>query len=335
MTPPPQAVTPPASSAPIAAPPRAPHGPRALLTREFDWIGSPFATVAIVLLVVLMIVIGAGSGSYYQTLIGIGAAYLIAGLGYSVALQFAGQFLFCQAAFMAIGAYAFAMLEPHTNEALAFAGAAVASGLVGLVLGIALLRVQDIYLAIVTLAFGQTVLLVANVWPLTGGEDGIAVTLNGENTYVVASIAVGVVLLVVTRVLRSRVGRELALTRESPPLGRACGVKVDRLKVLSVGTAGLLGGIGGVLLGGVLTFITPSNFPLTLTLLLLAAIVIGGRSIILTLVGVGIMSALYDLLPSTGNAGEYISAAVLFSALTVQNNPTMRGWIMKAVSRVG
>ena len=326
---------PPRDPSPAVAPAATVSHVRFLSLREFNWIGSPVATVAILVLAVLMIVVGSASGAYYQTLIGIGAAYLIAALGYSVALQFAGQFLFCQAAFMAIGAYAFAMLEPHTSQALAFLGAAIVSGIVGLVLGFALLRVQDIYLAIVTLAFGQTILLVPNIWPITGGADGIAANLSGTNTYVVASIAAGVVLLLVTRVLRSRVGRELALTRVSPPLGRACGINVDRIKVLSVGTAGLLGGIGGVCLAGTLTFLTPSNFPLTLTLLLLAGIVIGGRSIVLTVVGVGIMSALYDLAPSTGNTGDYISAGVLFVALTVQNNPTTRGWINRwMVARV-
>jgi branched-chain amino acid transport system permease protein len=328
-------VTPTPSTSPAATSASAQGGLRALLTREFDWIGSPFGTLGIVLLVGVVILVGSGAGSYYQTLIAIGAAYLLGGLGYSVALQFAGQFLFCQAAFMAIGAYGFAMLEPHMNEALAFLIAAAASGVVGLGLGLALLRVQDIYLAIVTLAFGQAVLLVPNIWPATGGEDGIAAELAGNDSYVVAMIAVGVALLVVTRVLRSRVGRELALTRVSPPLGRACGVNVDRIKVLSVGVAGLLGGVGGVCLAGTLTFLTPSNFPLTMTLLLLAGIVIGGRSIVLTMIGIGIMAGLYDLLPSTGNAGEYISAAVLFAALVIQNNQTTRAWIDRwVVSRV-
>ena len=55
----------------------------------------------------------------------------------------------------------------------------------------------------------------------------------------------------------------------------------------------------------------------------------------LTIVGIGIMSALYDLLPSTGNAGDYISAAVLFFALTIQNNASTRAWIDRwVVARV-
>jgi branched-chain amino acid transport system permease protein len=327
-----------------ATPPAAPSAPvrdpavsraHAAFTREFTWIGNPLATGGLAVLVVLLIVIGGSSGPYYQTLITIGAAYMISGLGYSIALQFAGQFLFCQAPFMAIGAYGFAMLEPHMNEPLAFLCAALATGVIGLVLGFALLRVQDIYLAILTLGFGQTVLLLSNVWPATGGEDGIASSLDGSHTYVVASIAVVLALLVVTRVIRSRAGRHLALTRVSPPLGRSCGVNTSRVKVLSVGAAGLLGGIGGVCLAGTLTYLTPSDFPITLDLLLLAGIVVGGRSIVMTMVGIGMMSGLYDLLPSTGNTGEYISAAVLFGALTVQNNITTRAWIDRwVISRV-
>ena len=324
-------VTPPASPSPAVASGSPVAAIRSLFTRELNWIGNPVATIGLVAAVVLTLVIGSSSGAYYQTLIAVGAAYMIAALGYSIALQFAGQFLFCQAGFMAIGAYAFAMIEPHTSQVLAFIAAALVSGIVGLILGIALLRVHDIYLAIVTLAVGQTVLLIPNIWPATGGENGIAAELSGTRTYVVATIAAGVVLLLVTRVLRSRVGRELALTRVSPPLGRACGININRIKILSVGAAALLGGIGGICLAGTLTFLTPSNFPLTLTLLLLAGIVIGGRSIALTIIGVAIMTVLYDLLPSTGNAGDYISAAVLFFALTIQNNPATRGWIDRQV----
>ena len=294
--------------------------------------GSPLATVAAILLGVGMIAVGENLGPYYQTLIGMGAAYLISALGYSFALQFAGQFLFCQAAFMAIGAYTLAMLEPHIGEVAAFAVGAALSGITGLVLGAGLLRVEDIYLAILTLAFGQAVLLVPNVWGSTGGENGIAVDLSGGNAYIVASVCAVVALIFLARLLRSRLGRHLALTRANPALGRSCGVSVSRVKILAVGVAGLLGGIGGMCLAGVLTFITPDNFPLSLTLLLLAAIVIGNRSLVGTVVGVAIMSTLADLAPSTGNTGEYISAAVLFVALVIQNNTMTRALLDRVIA---
>ena len=43
-------------------------------------------------------------------------------------------------------------------------------------------------------------------------------------------------------------------------------------------------------------------------------------------------STLADLAPSTGNTGEYISAAVLFVALVVQNNSTTRALIDRVIA---
>lgn len=305
-----------------------------ILVSDRPWAGSPIATVGALALGLAMILCGSELGPYYQTLIGTGGAYLISAVGYSLALQFAGQFLFCQAAFMAIGAYSLAILEPHTGEVLAFFLGALISGAVGLVLGAGLLRVSDIYLAIVTLAFGQTVLLVPNIWAPTGGANGIVVSLAGANAYVVTSIAVVIVIVLTSRSLRSRIGRHLALVRTNPDLGRACGVKVARVKIVSVGTAGVLGGIGGMCLAGVLTYLTPDNFPLSLTLLLLASIVIGNRSIVGIVIGVTIMSGLSDLAPSTGNTGDYISAVVLFLALTIQHNTRSRALLNAALAGV-
>ncbi len=301
------------------------------LRSDRTWVGSPPATAGAVVLGLAMVIFGHALGPYYQTLIGMGGAYLISAFGYSIALQFAGQFLFCQAAFMAIGGYSLAMLEPHVGAVPAFAIGALISGAIGLVLGAGLLRVSDIYLAIVTLAFGQTVLLVPNVWALTGGEDGISVSLGGGNAYIVTSVAAVIVIILVSRSLRSHSGRDLALTRTNVDVGRACGVSVNRVKIATVGVAGLLGGIGGMCMAGILTYLTPDNFELSLTLLLLAAIVIGNRSVLGTVIGVAIMSVLSDLAPSTGNSGEYISAVVLFLALTLQHNTTSRAVLNRLI----
>jgi branched-chain amino acid transport system permease protein len=67
---------------------------------------------------------------------------------------------------------------------------------------------------------------------------------------------------------------------------------VRGLRVGAITLSGLLGGLGGVLWGGSLGFVTPDSFSVDLTLLLLTIIVIAGsRSAWLTL----LVTALYVL----------------------------------------
>lgn len=244
------------------------------LLREQRWLGRRSVTVATGAAVVAVVAAASEAGLYYQTLVGSAAAFAVAALGYNIALGYAGQFIFCQAAFMAVGAYGFALMEPTLGQA----GAAVAvlclgTG-IGAVLGATLLRVTDIYLALVTLAFGQALLIIPNVWTTAGGDNGLSMELAGENAYVVAVVILGVLVLVVDRALRSRIGRGLALVKYRADAAAACGVSVTRMKMGAVAVSGGLGALGGVLLGGVVNFFTPASFSLSLTLTLLAMVVI-------------------------------------------------------------
>ena len=111
--------------------------------------------------------------------------YAIAALGLNVHFGFTGLLNFGHVAFMAVGAYTMVLLVPHGLGRLGetggnwplipaiLAGMAVAA-ILGLLLGIPTLRLRGDYLAIVTIAVGEILRLVARAAEgLTGGVFGV------------------------------------------------------------------------------------------------------------------------------------------------------------------
>ena len=102
---------------------------------------------------------------------------VILGLGLNIVVGLAGMLNLGYAAFTAVGAYGYALLNLHFH--LGFWAALPAAGLIaagfGLALGFPVLRLRGDYLAIVTLGFGEIVRLVLENWSaLTNGPSGIA-----------------------------------------------------------------------------------------------------------------------------------------------------------------
>jgi branched-chain amino acid transport system permease protein len=287
---------------------------------ELRYAGSSWATTGVVLAALIVAVWSAVSGAYVQTVVGLFAAYLVAALGYNVVLGQAGQFAFCQNAFMALGAYGYAVSAPRWGPVAGFVVGAVAATVAGVVIGVAIIRTRELYLALLTLAFSQAALLGIELWPPTQGDNGILVRLgDGSGTYVVAIVCAALAVLLVQRLTRSKVGRAFALIRTDEKAAATMGVNVPLTRMLAFAFSSLLGGVGGVLLGAVLTFVTPTNFTLELTLLLLTMIVIGGLgSVWGTAIGVLIMVVVQQFLPSAGSVGDYLNAALLFVILAIR-----------------
>lgn len=287
--------------------------------RELPFLGSSWTTVGVAVVAVVAAIWAYETGAYVQTLVGLFGAYLVAALGYNFVLGNAGQFAFCQNAFMAIGAYGFAVAQPHVGVILGVVLGVCVATVAGAVLGAAIIRTREIYLALLTLAFSQAALLLIELWPPTQGDNGIGASLGGDQAYVVAMVFAAVAVVIVQRLLRSRAGRAFALIRTDERAAAAMGVNVPLSRVLAFSFSAMLGGMGGIALAGVLTFITPTNFTLEITLLLLTMIVIGGvGSVWGTVVGVLIMVVIQQYLPSAGTMGDYINAALLFVILVVR-----------------
>ncbi len=101
----------------------------------------------------------------------------IAATGVNVSMGYCGLVSVGHAGFLGIGAYVTAfMINYAASDALsAVASGGLAAGLAGIVIGLPTLRLNPLYIAMVTFGFGQAVNLVALNWiKVTGGPNGLA-----------------------------------------------------------------------------------------------------------------------------------------------------------------
>jgi branched-chain amino acid transport system permease protein len=115
---------------------------------------------------------------FLGTLVAVNA---VVAIGLNLLSGYTNQLSFGHAGFLAIGAYVAALLTlrvPALPVPLTLLAAGLATALVGLALGIPCLRLEGLYLAMATLAFGFVVTeAITNLDWLTRGNDGLRVPL--------------------------------------------------------------------------------------------------------------------------------------------------------------
>lgn len=211
-------------------------------------------------------------------------------LGLALLFGYAGQVSLGHAAFFGIGAYASAYLSSALGLPwLAALAAAIAlSACAGWAVAVPGLRLKGHYLAMATLGFNE-IMSVAFVEArqFTGGNDGLGgVPFPSVGPYELRSPA-ALYLLVwgfalvafvgVANIVRSRPGRAMRALHCTEAGASACGIDVSRIKVRAFTLSAALAGLAGSLYAHTVGFISPTTFGLDLSILLVAAVVLGGR----------------------------------------------------------
>ena len=215
--------------------------------------------------------------------------YLMATFGLNLIVGYAGQMSIGQAAFWGIGAYIAGLLM--TKMGISFWAvlplAALTCFVVGLALGFPALRVQHHYLAFATLGFNVLVYLVMrNEEGLTGGTFGVqniprptlfGFSLDGDKAFFYFCYASVILLaLALWWLLRSPWGRAFAALRDNPIRAESTGVNITAYTLLAFAIGAACAGIGGVYLAALVNFIEPGQFHLSVSLMMLLAVIVGG-----------------------------------------------------------
>lgn len=222
-------------------------------------------------------------------------AYLCVTAGLTVLVGLNGQLSLGHGALMATGAYTLALVQ----NALAGRGqwtlvagvlaAIVLTTAVGAVVGLAAARLRGPYLAGLTLAVAVVVPSITSTFDTTFNSDqGLAVAVDP------APLALGydfpyerwqawiawtgalLTMLLLANLVRGRFGRDLRAVRDDETAARLAGVHVARTQVLAFVVSAACAGLGGALFAVLAQSVSPGAFPLTLSLFLVMAIVIGG-----------------------------------------------------------
>ena len=221
--------------------------------------------------------------------------YAILALGLNLIVGLAGLLHLGYAAFFAIGAYTYGLLNLHAGWPLwpSLIPAAAAGALFSAALGVPALRVRGDYLAIITLGFGEIVRIVfTNLDRWTGGPNGLLgiahprlwmpgrgivdFGVSSAPYYYLVLVVMALVAGFCMRLSRSRVGRAWVAIREDELAAACTGVPVLQLKLLAQGCGGAIAGIAGAIFAAKQGTITPDSFDFILSVMILAMVVLGG-----------------------------------------------------------
>ena len=247
-----------------------------------------------------------GSGEFWAFVGVVAGIYTIFGLGLQLEFGFTGLLNFGHVAFMAIAAYAMAILVVKEGLSMWVASplAIVAAAAAGLLLGLPSLRLRSDYFAIVTIAFSEIIRYVAtNQQSLTGGSQGtIALGKVGEAaqyisqwerfqnrvgawlhigskdvTMLVLVWATAIVLLALTWLaVRTPWGRVLRAIREDEDAAASLGKNVFAYKLQALALGSALAGVAGLFYAWQFSFFSPDDFQPLLTFFAWMIVILGG-----------------------------------------------------------
>jgi branched-chain amino acid transport system permease protein len=218
--------------------------------------------------------------------------FVIVALGLNVVVGMAGLLDLGYVGFYAVGAYVVGVLSSqHGNLPwlICMPIAVVVSMLSGVLLGAPTLRLRGDYLAIVTLGFGEIIRLLAQRFDWLGATPGISKippppnigpihfgVLDSKSFYWLGLTLAIIVYFFLHRLETSRVGRAWTAIREDEDAAELMGVPTFKFKLWAFAIGAAVGGLAGTLYATKTAFIQPDNFQLKLSILFLAAVVLGG-----------------------------------------------------------
>jgi branched-chain amino acid transport system permease protein len=225
-------------------------------------------------------------------------------------LGYAGQLSLCQLTFAGFGALTMAHTGGPGGLVLAFLVAAA----VGAVIALPALRLQGIYLALVTAGFAVLVdrwfFGLPAIHPF-----GIKIPLFGNGAVRVERLVIGPVsfasaeaqlallttvfalfAVVIAALRRSHYGRVLLAMRDSPAACATLGLRLTVIKLAVFALSAGMAGVGGALLGGVYTSANASYFTFFQSLPLVLLTVVGGVGAIAGALLGGVLLGVFEVL---------------------------------------
>ena len=205
----------------------------------------------------------------------------------------AGQISLGHAAFFGLGAYGSAILSKSLGLSLLLSlpGGIVVGALVAYLLSFPAGRVREVYLAMMTLGFGQIFFELAREWSsLTGGVSGFSgipsaslrtlsvggVKLHAADFFRALVVVTVCVLLIVRNLSQSRFGRALCAIHHSEFAAGSVGIARGRARQFAYAVSGGLAGLAGAFYAHLVGYIGPDSFGVSRSVEVLVVSIVGG-----------------------------------------------------------
>ena len=214
-----------------------------------------------------------------------------------------GQLSLANAGFMAIGAYAGALItlrSPGVTFVLVLLAGAAAPALVAVPLGLPVLRLRGVFLAIATIGFGEVVRLFFVNWQTTNGALGLVGIPQRTQVWTIW-LAVAAALFVLGRLRGSRAGYALEAIREDETAARTMGIRTTAYKLAMLVLGAALAGLAGALEAHFTFMVSPSGYGFGRVVDMLVQAIVGGAAAFYgPMIGAAFLTVLPELLRELG-----------------------------------
>lgn len=241
--------------------------------------------------------------------VSLGIIYVMVGLSINILIGYAGQVSLGHQAFVGVGAFTAALIVPDVTSSLgSFTASVVVAMATGAaaaaLLGIVALRLQGLFLALITLAYGAIAEHVLFSIPkLTGGGAGSYAPrpawFKSELSFVyLCMVFLGLLLFLDWRLMKSKAGRAILAIRENEIAAASFGINVVQYKLFAFVLSGAFAGIAGALFAARREVVVSVDFDFTLALTFVLMTVVGGLG---SRAGIFIGAAFFAIFPLAFN----------------------------------
>lgn len=261
--------------------------------------------------------------------LGQGLALSIVMLSLVVLTGYGGQVSLAQMTFVGMGAFAMSRFGAGGNP-LGLLMAPLLAAPIGALVALPALRLQGLYLALATMAFGVLAehMLFPRGWLFGSGTrdvprlDVFGISFAGEQTFFVLLVVVFAIMAVLVLMLRrGRFGRLVSAMRDSPAACTTLGVNLTTTKLGVFTLSAAMAGLAGAFYGGLRGSAQTNDFLMFQSLPVLLMAVIGG---ITTVSGALVGGLLLGLLQTQEASGALAGLVFLFTggaAVSLGRNP--------------
>jgi len=224
---------------------------------------------------------------------GLTMIYIVIGLGFAILLGYAGLASLGTAGFVGIGTYALGYLTNARGFSVGMVVfySVLGAIILGVVVGFISLRIEGMYLAIITLGLSEILNeIFKNAVTITNGTNGLLMpqlvffgtyyTVSNETVFAAIAVVLVLMMFFTFNIIKSPTGRAMLAMKNSESAAQAMGVSVLKYRLLAFIIATVFALVGGILYMSYIRYTIPTTWSLAFSLNLLAAVIVGGsRSI--------------------------------------------------------
>ncbi len=249
-----------------------------------------FIITLLMLFVQFLRLIGVPISNTLLRAFGITMIYIIVALGFSVLLGYAGLASLGTAGFVGVGTYILGYFTANLGWSIfpiiivTIFGAIV----IGAIVGFISLRIEGMYLAIITLGLSEILNEVfKNATSITNGTNGLGldskivifknlVVVPHNTIFIFLALIMFVMMILTLNIIKSPTGRALLAMRNSTSAAQAMGVSIFKYRLMAFIVSTVYAMLGGIIYMSYISFSIPTTWSLAFSLNILAAVIVGG-----------------------------------------------------------